>query len=68
LRPPTVTISTCDQPKAAAATTIRKSRPAMAYVPEALMPRGSAPVSSMPRRKERWLSAGFSRAIFTPRT
>ena len=29
-RPPTVTISTCDQPKAAAATTITSSRPAMA--------------------------------------
>ena len=29
-RSPTVTISTCDQPKAAAATTITSSRPAMA--------------------------------------
>src|SRR3712207_2511875 len=30
------------------------------------MPRGSAPVSSIPRWKERSLSAGFSRAIVTP--
>src|ERR687898_2973638 len=32
------------------------------------MPWGSAPASSIPRWKERSLRAGFSRAIFTPRT